>query len=180
MSHNSAGSRNSGLNSDGESDPESDDQMETDSAPGNDDLQTDGAAVASMTRFPMHMPSLKGQEDDIMTLDQPAPTIIRPAEPSKMNVSKANTSNDKKQTSKDNASDDKKKHESQLVKLKMLMAENQRLKKRQQCRQCKTRQVSLTFLPCGHYSYCQECGQKFNTCPICKKTILADVRTFLA
>lgn len=70
--------------------------------------------------------------------------------------------------------------EAQLRKLQLLMMENKRLKKRQQCRQCHNKQVSITFLPCGHYVYCYECGQQFTACPVCKKTILADVRTFLA
>lgn len=70
--------------------------------------------------------------------------------------------------------------EAQLRKVQMLLLENRRLKKRQQCRLCHEKQVSITFLPCGHYSYCYDCGQQFTACPICKKTILADVRTFLA
>ena len=65
-------------------------------------------------------------------------------------------------------------------KLAALRRENKLLKERQLCRDCHTRQVSITFLPCGHYSYCYDCGQRFSACPICRKTILADVRTFLA
>lgn len=65
-------------------------------------------------------------------------------------------------------------------KLLALRSENKRLKERQLCRDCHIRQVSITFLPCGHYSYCYDCGQRFSACPICRKTILADVRTFLA
>lgn len=65
-------------------------------------------------------------------------------------------------------------------KLLALRSENKRLKERQLCKDCHNRPVSITFLPCGHYSYCYDCGQRFNACPICRKTILADVRTFLA
>ncbi|XP_076459344.1 uncharacterized protein LOC143292710 [Babylonia areolata] len=65
-------------------------------------------------------------------------------------------------------------------KLRALRQENQLLKTRQQCRSCHSRPVSITFLPCGHFSYCYDCGQTFRACPICRKTILADVRTFLA
>ena len=65
-------------------------------------------------------------------------------------------------------------------KLKALRYENRKLKERQLCKSCRNRQVSITFLPCGHYSFCYDCGQKYNACPICRKTILADVRTFLA
>ncbi|KAK7113480.1 baculoviral IAP repeat-containing protein 3-like [Littorina saxatilis] len=65
-------------------------------------------------------------------------------------------------------------------KLQVLRSENKRLKERQLCRDCHSKPVSITFLPCGHYSYCYDCGQQFSACPICRKTILADVRTFLA
>ncbi|KAK7491289.1 hypothetical protein BaRGS_00017560 [Batillaria attramentaria] len=65
-------------------------------------------------------------------------------------------------------------------KVKLLKSENRHLKERSLCKHCRSKPVSITFLPCGHYSYCYDCGQTFNACPICKKTILADVRTFLA
>ncbi|KAK7111278.1 inhibitor of apoptosis protein-like [Littorina saxatilis] len=70
--------------------------------------------------------------------------------------------------------------ESLKHKLQALRSENQRLKERHLCRHCRSKPVSLTFLPCGHYSYCCDCGGRFSACPICRKTILADVRTFLA
>lgn len=66
------------------------------------------------------------------------------------------------------------------LKLLALRDENRRLKARQLCRKCQEKPVSLTFLPCGHFSFCVECGQGFQACPICHKTILADVKTFLA
>ncbi|KAL8612448.1 hypothetical protein ACOMHN_058576 [Nucella lapillus] len=65
-------------------------------------------------------------------------------------------------------------------KLTALREENELLKARQKCRSCQHRPVSITFLPCGHYSYCYDCGHKFGACPICHKTVLADVRTFPA
>lgn len=65
-------------------------------------------------------------------------------------------------------------------KLRYLKSENRNLKERSLCKRCHSKPVSITFLPCGHYSYCYDCGQTFNACPICKKTILADVKTFLA
>ena len=68
----------------------------------------------------------------------------------------------------------------QLERLRALRAENRRLKALKTCRQCRQRPVALTLLPCGHFCFCQECGSSFNACPICKKTILADVRTFVS
>ena len=68
----------------------------------------------------------------------------------------------------------------QLERLRALRAENRRLKARNVCRQCHQRPVALTLLPCGHFLFCQECGSSFNACPVCKKTVLADVRTFVS
>lgn len=67
-----------------------------------------------------------------------------------------------------------------LERLRALRAENRRLKALKTCRQCRQRPVALTLLPCGHFCFCQECGSSFHACPICKKTILADVRTFVS
>lgn len=67
-----------------------------------------------------------------------------------------------------------------MIKYKALKRANELLKERQTCRQCRSQPVSITFLPCGHYSYCYDCGKTFSTCPICHKTILADVKTFRA
>lgn len=61
--------------------------------------------------------------------------------------------------------------------LRVLRKENRRLKERQTCRKCHERPVSLTFLPCGHFSFCKECGLSFTACPLCRRTILADVCT---
>ena len=68
----------------------------------------------------------------------------------------------------------------QLERLRALRAENRRLKARQMCRQCHLRPVALTLLPCGHFCFCQECASSFHACPVCRKTILADVRTFVS
>ncbi|KAK7484273.1 hypothetical protein BaRGS_00024522 [Batillaria attramentaria] len=65
-------------------------------------------------------------------------------------------------------------------KVRVLREENRKLKERQTCRHCRERPVSLTLLPCGHFCYCQECGSTFHACPICRKTILADVRTIVS
>ncbi|KAL8616893.1 hypothetical protein ACOMHN_041812 [Nucella lapillus] len=60
-----------------------------------------------------------------------------------------------------------------------LRKENRRLKARQTCRQCGTRPISLTLLPCGHLCLCTECGPSLDHCPLCGRVIMADVRTFL-
>ncbi|KAK7484246.1 hypothetical protein BaRGS_00024495 [Batillaria attramentaria] len=65
-------------------------------------------------------------------------------------------------------------------KVRVLTIENRRLKERQTCRHCRERPVSLTLLPCGHFCFCQECGATFHACPVCRKTILADVRTIVS
>ncbi|KAK7480031.1 hypothetical protein BaRGS_00028764 [Batillaria attramentaria] len=65
-------------------------------------------------------------------------------------------------------------------KVRVLREENRKLKERQTCRHCRERPVSLTLLPCGHFCFCQECGSTFYACPICQKTILADVRTIVS
>lgn len=61
----------------------------------------------------------------------------------------------------------------------MVLSENKRLKRGELCQCCFGTPRSLTFLPCGHFHYCVECGNNFSRCPLCKKTILADVKTFL-
>lgn len=76
--------------------------------------------------------------------------------------------------------DDSGERSRQVKRLRVLRAENRRLKARRMCRQCHVRPVSLTLLPCGHFLFCQECGSTFTACPVCRKTILADVRTFVS
>ena len=68
-----------------------------------------------------------------------------------------------------------------LEKLQVLRSENKKLTRQKYCRtkNC-SNLTTLTFLPCGHFCYCIDCGTSFDACPCCRKTILADVRTFLA
>ncbi|KAL8587633.1 hypothetical protein ACOMHN_045322 [Nucella lapillus] len=75
---------------------------------------------------------------------------------------------------------DQTKRARQLERLRALIAENRRLKARQTCRRCRRNPVALTFLPCGHFSFCKECGESFDICPLCRKSILADVRTYVS
>lgn len=61
-----------------------------------------------------------------------------------------------------------------------LLKENRRLKRRQLCRLCGEREVSITLLPCGHFLFCQPCATSMTRCVLCRKEIMADVRTFLS
>ncbi|KAK7491288.1 hypothetical protein BaRGS_00017559 [Batillaria attramentaria] len=65
-------------------------------------------------------------------------------------------------------------------KVQVLRKEQSKLLARKLCRHCKKRPVGLTLLPCGHFCLCPECGAEFKKCPVCLKTILADVRTFVS
>ncbi|KAL8575792.1 hypothetical protein ACOMHN_004978 [Nucella lapillus] len=60
-----------------------------------------------------------------------------------------------------------------------LRRENARLKALRVCRQCRVRPVNLTLLPCGHFCLCDQCGEAFSECPVCLKTVLADVKTYV-
>lgn len=67
-----------------------------------------------------------------------------------------------------------------LVRYKLLLAENRRLKRRQFCLLCKTAHVNATLLPCGHFVYCLDCAQKLSHCGAYGKEIMGDVRTYLS
>lgn len=60
-----------------------------------------------------------------------------------------------------------------------LLAENRWLKRRQLCRLCKRKAANITLLPCGHLLYCETCAQTLSHCGVCRRQILADVKTFL-
>ncbi|XP_025077794.1 baculoviral IAP repeat-containing protein 7-A-like [Pomacea canaliculata] len=74
----------------------------------------------------------------------------------------------------------KKFHNVTASRYKVLLAENERLKRRQVCRLCKVHAVNATLLPCGHFVYCLDCAQTLERCGVCDKEILGDVRTFLS
>lgn len=67
-----------------------------------------------------------------------------------------------------------------IMKYKLALAENRRLKRRQFCLQCQTRHVNATLLPCGHFVYCVECAQQMTQCGVCHKEIMGDVKTYLS
>ena len=67
--------------------------------------------------------------------------------------------------------------------VRQLAAEYRRLKQRITCRICRKtplQESGLTFLPCGHFITCVDCGNKWDHCPACGIMILGDVRTFLS
>lgn len=68
------------------------------------------------------------------------------------------------------------------LKYKMLKLENQKLRKREYCRNCKTKKLTtsaVTLLPCGHVLYCNDCAEDIFVCS-CRADILGTVRTFLS
>ncbi|KAK7113289.1 hypothetical protein V1264_012601 [Littorina saxatilis] len=65
-------------------------------------------------------------------------------------------------------------------KVAALRRENSKLKARTLCRHCRKRPANLTLLPCGHFCLCAECGSTFDQCPVCRKTVLADIKTFVS
>lgn len=79
-----------------------------------------------------------------------------------------------------NEDDSELKSRRQLERVKGVKRENVLLKARQLCLHCRVRPVNLTLLPCGHFCYCMGCGATFNRCPICLKTVLADIKTILS
>lgn len=58
--------------------------------------------------------------------------------------------------------------------------ENKFLKQMLVCKICKDKYVCVTFLPCGHLVCCENCAQNMRKCPICRKIIKGQVRTFMS
>ena len=63
---------------------------------------------------------------------------------------------------------------------KSLKEENKLLKQMQVCKICMDKYVSVTFLPCGHLVCCEDCAKNMRKCPICRKRIKGQVRTFMS
>ncbi|XP_064489264.1 baculoviral IAP repeat-containing protein 7-like [Ornithodoros turicata] len=61
-----------------------------------------------------------------------------------------------------------------------LELENLRLKDERLCKICLDAEVGVVFLPCGHLVACPACAASVKDCPICRKTIMGSVRTFLS
>lgn len=47
------------------------------------------------------------------------------------------------------------------------------------CKICMDREVSVTFLPCGHLVCCAQCAKSVQRCPVCRQTVRASIRTYL-
>ncbi|XP_053389136.1 baculoviral IAP repeat-containing protein 3-like [Mercenaria mercenaria] len=69
-----------------------------------------------------------------------------------------------------------------LLEQKRLKEENEKLKQQSICTKCKTNDVCIVFLPCGHLVTCEECAPTVRYCTVdtCGKYIKGTVRTYLA
>lgn len=61
-----------------------------------------------------------------------------------------------------------------------LEEENRKLREVTMCKVCMDREVSVVFLPCGHLVSCAECGASLGACPLCRSSVKALVRAYLA
>ncbi|XP_039249300.2 uncharacterized protein LOC120327001 isoform X1 [Styela clava] len=48
------------------------------------------------------------------------------------------------------------------------------------CAVCLTNPISIFFLPCGHVCCCERCSKKMRDCPLCRKSIKAKHKAYLA
>ncbi|KAK9871338.1 hypothetical protein WA026_011605 [Henosepilachna vigintioctopunctata] len=67
-----------------------------------------------------------------------------------------------------------------LSKKLSLEEENRILREQRLCKVCMDNEVGVVFLPCGHFATCVNCAPNLQDCPVCRTTIKATVRTFLA
>uniref|UniRef100_A0A2C9KNJ4 RING-type domain-containing protein n=1 Tax=Biomphalaria glabrata TaxID=6526 RepID=A0A2C9KNJ4_BIOGL len=67
-----------------------------------------------------------------------------------------------------------------ILKLHALKREQNYLKNSLTCLICKERQIDTMLLPCGHVVLCSVCSESCYSCPVCKKTALAEVKTYLS
>ena len=61
-----------------------------------------------------------------------------------------------------------------------LKAENEQLEEETLCKVCLDKSRSRTFLPCRHFVACEDCTNKIRNCPICRRKIIALVKTYPA
>ena len=57
---------------------------------------------------------------------------------------------------------------------------NKQLKESILCVRCKTNEISMLFLNCGHRVTCETCAYQLKYCPHCKKKIKKRMKTFLS
>lgn len=48
------------------------------------------------------------------------------------------------------------------------------------CQRCKVREISITFMPCGHAALCVQCGQSLSNCSVCGKKAKSKFKIFLS
>lgn len=60
-----------------------------------------------------------------------------------------------------------------------LRGENNQLRQQSQCKICMDKEVSVVFLPCGHFVSCNDCSFALKICPVCRDMIKGVVRAFL-
>ena len=65
------------------------------------------------------------------------------------------------------------------AKMRKLQIENERLLDEKLCKVCMDEQISVSFLPCGHFVCCMGCAPGLRHCPICRQTIKDTVRTYM-
>ena len=69
-----------------------------------------------------------------------------------------------------------------LEEQRRLKEENDQLKQQSLCTKCKTNDVCIVFLPCGHLITCETCAPTVKYCTVasCGKYIKGTVRTYLS
>ncbi|KAH9508646.1 hypothetical protein Btru_049510 [Bulinus truncatus] len=67
-----------------------------------------------------------------------------------------------------------------ILKLEALKKEQTYLKNSLTCVKCRSRQIDTMLLPCGHVVLCSVCSENCYICPVCNKTALAEVKTYLS
>lgn len=66
------------------------------------------------------------------------------------------------------------------ISVSLLEKEHELLENSRLCHSCHYKPREVTFLPCGHFINCASCAEPIYTCPLCEKSILATVNTYLS
>ena len=64
--------------------------------------------------------------------------------------------------------------------IKKLKDDNLNMRQQSQCKICMHREVSVVFLPCGHFCACNDCSFALKKCPMCRDDVKGVVRAFLS
>ncbi|CAE1323948.1 BIRC7_8 [Acanthosepion pharaonis] len=70
--------------------------------------------------------------------------------------------------------------ENQLNMDDKLREENRLLKEQKTCKICLDNDLSIVFLPCGHFVSCATCAPSLKNCPLCRSQIMGLVRTYMS